>query len=157
MNNLHAIVLLYRGTEITHEGMTNMREYLASLLQLNEMPDGYSLDDSDIVQASVARIIKFEEGSGVSKYNDAENAIIYIGTKFVGALQENNAVGFAAELASHATLAKSLGNDDRLLAAISIISNGKFSDVRGSVRKKYGINYTIFEVIQRVGRHVQNA
>lgn len=156
-NNIRAIVIMYRGPEITDEGMKNVREYLATLLGLEIVPEGYILDDTDIARSIAAStVITVDENGAVLKpveKNPVEHGIIFIAASFQNALKES-ATAFASELAAHVSIARYNGVNSELMKAVSAVTNGSYSDIRPDIRRKYGISRTVFDVIQRIGRHV---
>lgn len=151
MNNLRAIVVFYEGQEIAGEHLKNIAEYTATILQLEEMPIVYTLNEKEIVQ-SVTTATK-NNNSSLEDKTPAEHACIYIGTKFADSIKEST-VAFASELSSHIAIAKLTHCDDRLLKAASVISDSSFTSVRRNVREKYCINKTIFDIISKIGKSV---
>ena len=156
-NNIRAIVIMYRGPEITDEGMKNVREYIATLLGIEIVPEGFVLDDTDIAKSIAAStVITANKNGAVLKpveKNPVEHGIIFIAVSFQNALKES-ATAFASELAAHVSIARYNGVNSELMKAVSAVTNGSYSDIRSDIRKKYDINRTVFDVIQRIGRHV---
>lgn len=153
MTNLRAVVLLYRGPEITIEGVKNMQEYLATLLSLKEMPVLYSLDDEDIAKGIVSPLIS--NNNRLSETVSAEeHAVVYIGTKFKDVLAGRNLLEFATELSSSVTVAKITGADNELLTAVNIIGKSNISSVKAELLKRYNVTLQAFQVIQRIGKTI---
>ena len=89
-NNIRAIVIMYRGPEITDEGMKNVREYIATLLGIEIVPEGFVLDDTDIARSIAAStVITVDENGAVLKpaeINPVEHGVIFIACSFQNAL-----------------------------------------------------------------------
>ena len=67
-NNIRAIVIMYRGPEITDEGMKNVREYIATLLGIEIVPEGFVLDDTDIAKSIAASTVITANKNGAEQH-----------------------------------------------------------------------------------------
>lgn len=145
-----SIVIVYDGPEMSTESVTNVAEYIATLLGLDKSPIIYTLNECDIVKA-IAKTTLVDRSGSVS---EAEHAITYIGNMFKDALAAEDAVSFASELATSVATQKITGIDTELLTAVRIIANSNFSTVRSCYRRRYHITQAIYNIIVKIGKRV---
>ena len=152
MNNLRALVVFYDGPEIPGEHLKNISEFIATTMCLNDMPVVYTLDERDIISSVITATNANQQQK--RKYTPAEEACIYIGELFASELSEKRLLNFASSLSSHIAIANLTNSKEELRKAVAIIGGSSIENVRDSIRSKYNITKTAFEIIQNIAKNV---
>lgn len=143
---MNAIVLLYKGMEVTSYVLEKIVEQLLHLGVAPEDVSSYVLNEEDIAKLVAKHVIPKQQES--SPEYALEQAVIYITTKFSDVIDDNMIFSISLSAAC-----KSYPLDSALLKAVELIGKNK---IPTHLCKKYNLTTSKINVIRHVYKYHSN-
>ena len=157
MSEIRGIVILYRGSEPTGFDIQNLKNVIKAFGEANTNVDVSCMSQSEI-SANIISSRLIPSCDTKNDFNEEENAIIYIATKFQDSLSQNPSSerfkAFVSQFSGYVAAAAITGADEEMVNALKIISSKPVWNIRAQIRASYRISNQILEAISRVGRAV---